>query len=62
MNPTLVADLLKDQGVQAADPKHIAAAATGVTSLLKATAERFSKLPLEAEPSGFQTEQRRAAP
>lgn len=61
MNPTLVADLLKDQGVQP-DPKHIAAAATGVTALLKAAAVRFSKLPLEAEPSGFQAEQRRAAP
>jgi hypothetical protein len=61
MNPTLIADLLKEQGVQA-DPKHISAAATGVTSLIKATAERFSKLPLEAEPSGFPAEQRRTAP
>jgi hypothetical protein len=31
-------------------------------ALLKATAERFAKLPLEAEPSNFQAEQRRNAP
>lgn len=31
-------------------------------ALLKATAERFASLPLEAEPSAFQVEQRRNAP
>jgi hypothetical protein len=31
-------------------------------ALLEATAERFAKLPLEAEPSNFQAEQRRNSP
>jgi len=31
-------------------------------ALLKATAERFAQLPLEAEPAAFQAEQRRSAP
>ncbi len=31
-------------------------------ALLEATAERFAKLPLEAEPASFQAEQRRNAP
>jgi hypothetical protein len=61
MNLIQINNLLEDQGVRA-DPTHAAAAATTVTSLLKSTAERFSKLPLEAEPSGFQAEQRRVAP
>ena len=60
MNPNHAKVLLEQQGLQA-DPAHAAAAAFTVTSLLKGTAERFSKLPLEAEPSGFQAEQRRAA-
>ena len=33
-----------------------------VAALLKATAERFAKLPLEAEPSAFLAEQQRRAP
>ena len=32
-----------------------------VAALLKATAERFAKLPLEAEPSAFLAEQQRRA-
>jgi hypothetical protein len=44
------------------DPRHSAATAAIVTALLKATAERFARLPLEAEPSDFQAEQRRNAP
>ena len=33
-----------------------------LTAVLKATAEPFAKLPLEAEPSAFPLEQRRLAP
>jgi CO/xanthine dehydrogenase Mo-binding subunit len=61
MNPSQVKALLEAQGAQA-EPIHLAAAAAIVTALLKATAERFAKLPLEAEPSDFQAEQRRNAP
>ena len=61
MNPTQVKAALEEQGVQA-DPAHIAAAVSTVNALLKATAEPFAALPLEAEPSGFQAEQRRTAP
>ena len=61
MNLNCIKNLLEDQGLQP-DPTHLAAAATTVTSLLRGTMERSSKLPLEAEPSGFQAEQRRAAP
>jgi hypothetical protein len=42
------------------NPDEVAAAS--VSALLKAVAERFAKLPLEAEPSDFQAEQRRNAP
>jgi hypothetical protein len=41
-------------------PDEVAAAI--VAALLKATAERFAKLPLEAEPADFPAEQRRNAP
>jgi hypothetical protein len=61
MNLIYIKNLLEDQGLQP-DPKHIAAAASSITSLLTTTAERFSKLPLEAEPSGFEAEQRCRAP
>ena len=61
MNLIHIKNLLEDQGLRP-DPTHAAAAASTVTSLLKTTAQRFSKLPLEAEPSGFQAEQRRSAP
>jgi hypothetical protein len=61
MNLSQAQALLDEQGVHA-DPKHTAASAAAVTSLLKAVAQPFSKQPLEAEPSGFQAEQRRAAP
>ncbi len=44
------------------DPLHAAATAAIVTALLKATAERFAQLPLEAEPSDFPAEQQRRAP
>jgi hypothetical protein len=61
MNSIYIKNFLEDQGLQP-DPKHIATAASSISSLLKTTAERFSKLPLEAEPSGFHAEQRRNAP
>ena len=61
MNPTQLKAALEEQGVQA-DPAHVAAAASAVNALLKATADRFAALPLEAEPSGFQAEQRHTAP
>jgi hypothetical protein len=60
MNPSQVKAVLEGQGVQAS-PVHNEAAASISTSFLETTAERFSKLPLEAEPSGFQAEQRRHA-
>jgi len=41
-------------------PDEVAAAI--VAALLKAVGERFASLPLEAEPSDFQAEQRRNAP
>jgi hypothetical protein len=44
------------------DPAHAQAAVALVSALLEATAERFARLPLEAEPSDFQAEQRRRAP
>jgi hypothetical protein len=56
-----IKDLLEEQGLRG-DPKHVSVASSGVTALLKATADRFSKLPLEAEPSAFPAEQRRGAP
>jgi hypothetical protein len=61
MNSNLVNDFLEEQGVHL-NPTHAAAAASTITSLLNTTAERFAKLPLEAEPSGFQAELRRSAP
>ena len=61
MNLTLAANLLEDQGVQP-DPKHVTAAASTLTGLLKTVAERFAKLPFEAEPSGFAAEQRSHVP
>ena len=61
MNRSRTKIALEEQGVHA-DPTHIAAAASTMTSLLKGTAERFAELPLEAEPSGFAAEQRRNAP
>jgi uncharacterized protein len=61
MNPNQVKAVLEEQGVQA-DPMHIEATAATVSALLKGTAERFAKLPLEAEPAAFAAEQRRSAP
>jgi hypothetical protein len=61
MNPSQIKSALDEQGVRA-DATHIDAAASTVNSMLKATADPFAGLPLEAEPAGFQVEQRRAAP
>jgi hypothetical protein len=61
MNSAQAEAILEERGVHA-DPAHLAAAASGVSALLEATAGRFAGLPLEAEPSGFQAEQRRSAP
>jgi hypothetical protein len=61
VNPDSVRTLLEIQGVEAG-PAHVDAAVSALDSMLKATAERFSRLPLEAEPSGFQAEQRKIAP
>jgi hypothetical protein len=61
MNASLVKAFL-EQAQVGGEPAHVAAAAATLDAVLKATAERFSRLPLEAEPSGFQAEQRRAAP
>jgi hypothetical protein len=61
MTPDQLGALLEAQGVRA-DPAHVAATAVLVTALLEGTAGRFGRLPLEAEPSGFQAEQRRQAP
>jgi len=61
MNPSQIKAALDEQGVHA-DPAHVSAAASTVNSMLKATADRFAALPLEAEPAGFQVEQRRSAP
>jgi hypothetical protein len=52
---------LEAQGVQA-DARHIDAAASMLTAVLKTTAEPFSRLPLEAEPAAFPLEQGRLAP
>jgi hypothetical protein len=52
---------IADQGAKA-DPVHLAAAAAGLTALIGGTAERFARLPLEAEPAAFQAELRRSAP
>ena len=45
-----------------AEAVHIEATAATVSGLLKGTADRFSQLPLEAEPSGFEAAQRASAP
>ena len=60
MNPDSVRTLLEVQNVEAG-PAHVEAAVSTVNSMLKATADRFAALPLEAEPSAFQAEQRRSA-
>jgi hypothetical protein len=61
MNSTYVKAVLEEQGVSA-DPVHVAGTAAGVSALLRSSASSFAKLPLEAEPSHFQAEQRRSAP
>jgi hypothetical protein len=61
MNPGEAGILLEEQGVRA-DAAELAATAALVTALLQGTAGSFAKLPLEAEPAGFQTEQRRNSP
>lgn len=61
MNPDEARILLEEQGVRA-DAADLAATAVLVTALLQGTAGGFAKLPLEAEPAGFQAEQRRNAP
>jgi hypothetical protein len=61
MNAAELKRTLEAQGVRA-DPVHIEATAATVSGLLKGAAERFSQLPLEAEPSGFQAAQRASAP
>jgi hypothetical protein len=61
MNVDLIKAAMELQGMKA-DARHIEAAASTLTAVLKATAEPFSKLPLEAEPSAFPLEQRRLAP
>ena len=60
MNPDSVRTLLEIQDVEAG-PAHVEAAVSTVDSMLKATADRFAALPLEAEPSAFRAEQRRSA-
>lgn len=60
MNPDAIRTLLETHGV-VADSAHVAAAVSTVNAMLKATADHFAALPLEAEPSGFQAEQRRSA-
>ena len=60
MNPDSVSTILEIQNVEAG-PAHVDAAVSTVNSMLKATADRFAALPLEAEPSAFQAEQRRSA-
>ena len=61
MNAADVKRMLDAEGVRA-DAVHIEATAVSVSALLKGAAERFSQLPLEAEPSGFQAAQRTSAP
>jgi hypothetical protein len=61
MNANLIKAAMEVQGVEA-DARHIDAAASTLNAVFKATAEPFSKLPLEAEPSAFSLEQRRLAP
>ena len=61
MNPSQVKAFLEAQEVSG-EPSHVGAAASTINSMLKATRAHFAALPLEAEPSGFQAEQRRTAP
>ena len=61
MTPNEVEQLLALQGVKG-DPVHVAAAASGVSSMLEGTAERFAKLPLETEPANFPAQLRASAP
>jgi hypothetical protein len=61
MNANLIKAVMEAQGVKG-DARHIEAAASALSAALQSTAERFSKLPLEAEPSAFTLEQRRVAP
>ena len=61
MSPNSIKTLLETQGVEA-EPAHVAAAVSTVNAMLKATADAFAALPLEAEPSAFQAEQRRRTP
>jgi len=60
VNPDAIRTLLEIQGVEAS-PVHVDAAVSTIDAMLRATANRFAALPLEAEPSGFQAEQRRSA-
>ena len=61
MNVYLIKAAMEVQGVKA-DARHIDAVASTLTAVFKTTAEPFSKLALEAEPSAFPLEQRRLAP
>jgi hypothetical protein len=61
MNPSQVKAFLEEQKVSG-EPNHVSAAASTIDAMLKATHRHFAALPLEAEPSGFQAEQRRTAP
>ena len=61
MNPTLAKTLIEEHGVQPS-PAHVEATASILATLFKTTAERFGKLPLEAEPAAYILEQRRQAP
>ena len=45
-----------------AEPAHVAGVVASVEAMLRATAAAFASLPLEAEPSHFESEQRRQAP
>jgi hypothetical protein len=54
MNPSEVKALFEDQGVQA-DPKHLAAAATTATFLLKGTAERSQSCRSKPSPRASRT-------
>jgi hypothetical protein len=61
MNASQVKALLEAQKVSG-EPAHVSAAVSAINSMLRATDAHFAALPLEAEPSGFQAEQRRNAP
>jgi hypothetical protein len=61
MNADIIKAVTEAQGIKA-DARHIDAAAATLATAFKTTAQTFSKLPLEAEPSAFPLEQRRLAP